>query len=116
MPRYSRPRRGEVWNVSLDPAIGHEVKKTRPAVVVTSDMYNAHNWVVLIMPLTSHNHAEYDQVLIHPPEGGLINTTVTLPDQLRAIDRRRLVERLGKLTPETMLKINRTLGIVLDLL
>lgn len=116
MSRYARPRRGEVWNVSLDPAVGHEVKKTRPAVVVSSNVYNAHNWVVVIMPLTSHDRAEYDQVLIHPPEGGLIAPTVTLPDQLRAIDRRRLVQRLGKLKPETMLKINRSLKIVLDLL
>lgn len=116
MPRYARPRRGEVWNVSLDPAIGHEVRKIRPAVIVTSDVYNAHNWVVVIMPLTSHDRAEYDQVLIHPPEGGLIALTVTLPDQLRAIDRRRLVKRLGKLKPEMMLKINRSLKIVLDLL
>jgi mRNA interferase MazF len=116
MPRYSRPRRGEVWNVSLDPAVGHEVRKTRPVVVVSSDVYNTHNWVVVVMPLTSHERAEYDQVLIRPPEGGLIAPTVTLPDQLRAIDRRRLVQRLGKLKPETMLKINRSLKIVLDLL
>ena len=116
MPRYSRPRRGEVWNVSLDPTVGHEVKKTRPALVVTSDVYNTHNWVVVIIPLTSHDRAEYDQVLIHPPEGGLSAPTVTLPDQLRAIDRRRLVERLGRLKPETMLKVDRTLKIVLNLL
>lgn len=116
MPRYARPRRGDVWNVSLDPAVGHEVKKTRPAVVVTDNMYNIHNWVVVIMPLTSRGRAEYDQILIHPPEGGLIVPTATLPDQLRAIDRRRLVERLGKLKPETMLRIDRSLKIVLNLL
>lgn len=115
MPRYSRPRRGEVWNVSLDPAVGHEIRKTRPAVIVTSDVYNTHNWVVVIMPLTSHREAEYDQVLIHPPEGGLIATTVTLPDQLRAVDRRRLVERLGTLKPTTMLSIDRSLKILLDI-
>ena len=116
MPRHSRPRRGEVWTVSLDPTIGHEVKKTRPVVVVTSDVYNAHNWVVLVMPITSHNVAEYDQVLIHPPEGGLLESSVTLPDQVRAIDRARLVKRLGKLTPATMLQVNRSLKIVFDLL
>jgi hypothetical protein len=39
MPRNPIPRRGDVWLVSLDPTIGHEVRKTRPAVVVTSDIY-----------------------------------------------------------------------------
>ena len=116
MPRHPRPRRGEVWTVCLDPTIGHEIKKTRPVVVVTSDVYNAHNWVVLVMPLTSHDRAGYDQVLIHPPEGGLSAPSVTLPDQVRAIDRARLIKRLGKLTPATMLHINRSLRIVLDLL
>ena len=117
MPSHTRPRRGEVWTVSLDPTVGHEIKKTRPVVIVTSDVYNAHNWVVLVMPLTSHG-LEYDQVLIHPPEGegGLSKLSVTLPDQVRAIGRARLVKRLGKLTPATILQINPSLKIVLDLL
>ena len=109
------PQRGQVWRVSLDPTIGHEVKKTRPAIIVTNDVYNTHNWVVLIMPLTSRDTAEYDQVLIQPPEGGLANPSVTLPDQLRAVDRSRLVEHLGDLTPDTIDKVDNSLYIVLDL-
>jgi mRNA interferase MazF len=116
MPQISLPRRGDVWLVSLDPTVGHEVKKTRPAVIVTSEAYNQHNWVVLVVPLTSHNTAEYDQVLVQPPEGGLTNPSVTLPDQLRAVDRQRLVKRLGHRTDPTMRAIDRTLRIVLDLL
>jgi mRNA interferase MazF len=108
-------RRGEVWMVSLDPTVGHEVRKTRPAIVVTNNIYNQHNWVVLVKPLTTHDTAEYDQVLIHPPEGGLTNSSVTLPDQLRAVDRSRLAKRLGRLAASTMFKIDRSLRIVLDL-
>jgi len=67
------------------------------------------------MPLTSHDSAELDQVLILPPEGGLSNRSVTLPDQLRAVDRSRLVKRLGRVRNETILKVNRSLQIVLDL-
>jgi mRNA interferase MazF len=115
VPQYSFPRRGEVWLVSLDPTIGHEVQKTRPAVVVTGDVYNELNWVVLVMPLTSATTAEYDQVLIQPPEGGLHNSSVTLPDQLRAVDRRRLVSRLGVLQPGSIRLIDRSLKVVLDL-
>jgi mRNA interferase MazF len=115
MASYPTPRRGEVWTVSLDPTLGHEIKKTRPAIVVTSDTYNEENWVVLIVPLTSHATAEYDQVRVQPPEGGLTKPSVTLPDQLRAVDRRRLVKRLGRLAPQTMQKIDRSLKIVLEL-
>lgn len=116
MPRIPHPSRGDVWLVSLDPTIGHEVQKTRPAVVVTNNIYNLHNWVVVVMPLTSHDTAEYDQVMLDPPEGGLTSKSVTLPDQIRAVDRRRLVKRLGRVNPDTLRKIDRSLRIVLDLL
>jgi mRNA interferase MazF len=84
-------------------------------VIVTSDIYNEHNWVVVIVPLTSHDVAEYDQVLVRPPEGGLTSTSVSLPDQIRAIDRSRLVKRLGKLDDETLARLDRSLRIVLGL-
>ena len=116
MTGSATPRRGDVWLVSLDPTVGHEIHKTRPAVIVTSDLYNRQNWVVLVVPLTSHDTAEYDQVLIPSPEGGLTNPSVTLPDQLRAVDRSRLVKKLGRLKASTMAKLDRTLKIVLDLL
>jgi mRNA interferase MazF len=116
MSRTPLPSRGDVWLVSLDPTIGHEVQKTRPAVVVSSNLYNRHNWVVVVMPLTSHDTAEYDQVLIKPPEGGVSSTSATLPDQIRAVDRRRLVRRLGRVGDDTLHRIDRSLKIVLDLL
>jgi mRNA interferase MazF len=116
MPRSPNPNRGDVWLVSLDPTVGHEVQKTRPAVVVSSNIYNRHNWVLVVMPLTSHETAEYDQVLIEPPEGGVAAASVTLPDQIRAVDRRRLVKRLGRVSQESLRKVDRSLRIVLDLL
>lgn len=67
MPRYAIPRREEVWRVDLGISIGHEVQKTRPCVIVTSDAYNENNWGVLVVPLTSRDHAQVDQVLIQPP-------------------------------------------------
>jgi mRNA interferase MazF len=116
MSRNPFPSRGDVWLVSLDPTTGHEVQKTRPAVVVSSNLYNRHNWVVVIMPLTSHDTAEYDQVAIEPPEGGVTSKSVTLPDQIRAVDRRRLIKRLGRIGQDTLHRIDRSLRIVLDLL
>ena len=71
---------------------------------------------MIVVPLTSRDASEYDQVLIDPPEGGLSSARVTLPDQMRAVDRTRLVRRLGKLKPATMRAVDRSLKIVLDLL
>lgn len=115
MARRHAIQRGDVWLVALDPTVGHEIQKTRPAVIVTSNLYNRFNWVVQIVPLTSHAKAAYDQVLIKPPDGGLSVTSVSLPDQLRAVDRDRLVKRLGRLSASTMQQIDRSLRIVLDL-
>jgi mRNA interferase MazF len=116
MARHPAIRRGEVWLVALDPTTGHEIKKTRPAIVVTNDVYNRYNWVVLVVPLSSYETADYDQVLIHPPEGGLKNPSVTLPDQLRAVDRQRLIRRMGAVSEQTMSLIDQSLRIVLDLI
>ncbi len=115
MPRFAKPKRGEVWRVNLDPAVGHEIQKVRPVVVVTNDIYNVHNWVVIVVPFTTRDAAQYDQVLVLPPEGGLTNPSVTLPDQMTAIDRSRLVKRLGRLNSTTMIQIDQSLKIVLDL-
>jgi mRNA-degrading endonuclease toxin of MazEF toxin-antitoxin module len=68
-----------------------------------------------VVPATSLDHAEIDQTFIEPPKGGVSNQSASLPDQIRAIDRRRLVKRLGQLDPELMLKINQTLMIALGL-
>ncbi len=110
------PARGEVWLVSLDPTVGHEIKKTRPAVVVTSDVYNEYNWVVVIVPLTfARCRGIRPGARLRLPEGGLTSTSVSLPDQIRAIDRSRLVKRLGTLGGETLARLDRSLRIVLGL-
>jgi mRNA interferase MazF len=115
MARQPAPRRGDVWLVSLDPTVGHEIQKTRPAVVVTNDVYNRYNSVLLVVPLTSHDRAEYDQVLLQPPDGGVKKPCVTLPDQMRAVDRQRLIKRLGRLKRDSVKQLDHTLKIVLDL-
>jgi mRNA-degrading endonuclease toxin of MazEF toxin-antitoxin module len=84
-------------------------------VIVSSDDYNRYNWVVVVVPLTSAATARFDQVLITPPEGGLRNPTVTHPDQIRAIDRDRLIQKIGQLDPATMAEISASLKTVLAL-
>ena len=108
----SWPRRGEVWLVNLDPTIGVEIQKTRPAVIIQNDVQNRYSPLTIILPLTSTlRRLGPTKVLVHPPEGGLDRPSVILVNQIRAIDQRRLVKRLGRLKPETLDKVAQALKI-----
>jgi mRNA interferase MazF len=98
-----RPKRGEVYLVNFDPTVGAEIQKTRPALVVKNDMANRHSPITIVAAITSQvDESLYPtEVLIQPPEGGLSLPSVVLLNQIRSIDKRRLVRRLGVLTPAT---------------
>ena len=83
----------EVWLVALDPTIGHEIKKTRPAVVISPDEMNEKIATVLIAPMTTKSHPYPSRVALRFAQK---DAWVVL-DQIRCIDKARLVGRLGKL-------------------
>lgn len=107
--RVGFPRRGEVYLVQFDPAIGAEIKKTRPALILQNDLANRHSVVTIVAAITS----KFDfplypsEVLVKSPEGGLNVDSVVAMNQIRTIDRQRLLKRLGYLTPETMIRVDR---------
>ncbi|QHE94033.1 type II toxin-antitoxin system PemK/MazF family toxin [Pandoraea fibrosis] len=84
-------RRGEVWVVSLDPAVGCEIRKTRPCVVISPTDLRKHLRSVIVAPMTSSLHASRYRI---PAMFSGRRGAVTL-DQIRSIDRRRLVRRVG---------------------
>jgi mRNA interferase MazF len=106
-----QPRRGEVYLVSLDPTVGAEIKKTRPAVVVQNDPANRRSPVTIVAAVTSQFAEPLfpTEVLVRVPEGGLSTDSVVLLNQIRSVDKGRLVRRLGVLKAETMKKIDRAL-------
>lgn len=91
-------RRGEVYLIDLHPTRGRAMRKTRPCVIVSPDELNAHLGTFIIAPLTTGRH-EYPFRL--PCRFGGKNAHVVL-DQVRTVDRRRLVRRLGKLSPDAL--------------
>ena len=103
--RRSYPRRGSVYQVSLDPTLGHEIRKTRPAVIVSNDHMNELAATVLIMPITAGQYGYYHWIPLDAPEGGLTKPSSIVSEQIRAVDKRRLKRRLGQVSPETMTKI-----------
>ena len=87
-------KRGEVYWVNLDPAIGTEIKKTRPALVVSPDDLNAALSRVIIAPLTSKG-----QALGCRPEVKFKGKSARiLLDQVRSVDKRRLTSKMGDIT------------------
>jgi mRNA interferase MazF len=92
--KTTAPLRGEVHLVSLDPTRGSEIRKTRPCVVVSPDELNHHLRTVIIAPMTSAGHPYPFRV---PCKFDGKNGFVVL-DQLRTVDRERLVRRVGKLS------------------
>lgn len=91
-------KRGEVWLAALDPTVGSEIQKTRPCLIVSPDEMNAHLRTVLAAPMTSGGRAAPFRVgVTFRRKQGLI-----LPDQMRALDKKRLIQRLGRVDTDTM--------------
>ncbi len=93
--------RGDVFLVSLDPARGGEIRKTRPCVVVSPDELNSYLRTVIVAPLTTGGHPYPFRVPCRF-EGRAGSVVI---DQIRTVDRERLVRRLGKLSPSTLGRI-----------
>lgn len=92
------PGRGDVYLIALNPTRGSEINKTRPCVVVSPDELNAHLGTFLVAPMTTGGHPYPFRI---PCEFLGARGHVIL-DQIRAVDRRRLVRRLGSLDPATL--------------
>ena len=96
---------GEIGLAQLDPTVGSEIQKTRPCVVISPDEMNAHLRTVIVAPMTTGSRpAGFRVPLTFQGEQGLI-----MLDQLRALDRIRLVKRLGTLRPQTLAATRQTL-------
>jgi mRNA interferase MazF len=98
-------RRGEVYLVALNPTRGREIRKTRPCVVVSPDELNAHLGTFIVAPLTAGGH-EYPFRLPCRFAG---KSGHVILDQIRTVDRARLVRRLGKLSSDAL---TGTLGVL----
>ena len=112
------PKRGEIWIVNFNPTIGSEIRKTWPAVILQNNTGNYFSSVTIVAAISSRpDDALYPtEVLVEDPEGGLKETSVVLLNQIRTIDKKRLVKKIGALKPETLLRVNYALQISLGIL
>jgi len=111
-----RITRGTVVIVRLEPAQGHEQGKTRPAVVVSSDVHNRNLTTIIVVPISGLKGKQPfpHEVFICSGEGGLTEDSVAQPVQIRTVDRnKRVAAVLGQLQSTTMAQIDASLFAVL---
>lgn len=110
------PVRGEIWEVSLDPAVGREQAGLRPALIVSDNALNSGpRGLVIVIPVTGTARGLPTHIPVIPPEGGLTKPSVIMTEQVRSISRDRLGRRYGVVTQATMDQVGRILQIVLGL-
>jgi mRNA interferase MazF len=98
-------RQGQAWWVNLDHTVGSEIKKTRPAVIVSPNELNDHLRTVVVVPLTSGKAYPFR---IKTRVGG--KDGVAAVDQIRTIDKQRLVKKIGTVKPATLKAVLDTLA------
>ena len=109
-------RRGDVVLASLDPTGGVEIRKTRPVVVVSNDHINELSQLAVVVPLTKNtSHLSPSHAVIPKGTAGLTVTSKALTEQIKAVDKRRLVRRLGTLPVHLLAQIDRALRSTLAL-
>ena len=103
-------RRGDVVFVNLDPTIGVEIKKTRPAIVVSNDSINHFSQLVVVVPLTKNTaRVSPSHVVIPKGTARLTFTSKVVTEQIKAVDKQRILRKLGSLTTAVMEQVDRAL-------
>ena len=106
------PKRGEVYWVALDPALGSEIQKTRPAVIVSNNSCNAFGSRVVVLPLTSNVDSLYPGEALITVKG---KPSRALGDQIRSLDKSRLRSRVDTISQDELSAVEDALRITLGL-
>ena len=105
----------DIWLADLNPSRGTEPGKTRPVVVVQTDLLNDEHLSTIICPVTTNVKVDIELLRVHLKKNQLNKLSDVLVDQVRAIDNHRLFKKIGQLTKEQRKKLKENLRIVLDL-
>lgn len=110
-------RRGDTYLVKLDPTVGSEITKTRPALIIQNDIGNKYSPLTIVAPITSKPRKKRypTEVWITARESGLKEDSIVLLNQIRTIDKSRLVKKLGVLSPTRMADVDVAIRISLGL-
>ncbi len=104
-----------IWLADLNPSCGTEPGKTRPVVVIQTDLLNDLHPSTIICPITSNVQPEIELLRVHLKKNQLEKPRDILVDQIRAIDNKRLIQQIAKLSEEQITTLKQNIAIVLDL-
>jgi mRNA interferase MazF len=110
-------KRGEIHLASLDPAVGREISKTKPVVIISNEINNRFSGTVTVLPITSKNFGKVYpfEVLLPKSAGNLPKDSKVKADQIRTLDKRRIVKAIGMLDNESIARMETALKIHLGL-
>jgi len=111
------PRFGDICDVNLDPVVGAEIGKRRPALIVSNNANNTYSPRITVLPITSRpTDDNYPFEAIVPKDtGGLTATSRILANQIRTIDKKRLVSLRGTLPPDYIPRVEKAIKIHLNM-
>lgn len=105
----------EIWLADLNPSRGTEPGKTRPVVIIQTDLLNDTHPSTIICPITSKVNLDIVLLRVHLKKGQTDKASDVLVDQIRAIDNKRLIKKLGKLTKDQINTLKINIRVVLDI-
>jgi mRNA interferase MazF len=105
----------DIWLADLNPSRGTEPGKTRPVVVVQTDLLNDTHLSTIVCPITTNVQKDVEILRVHLNKNQLDKMSDILVDQIRSIDNKRFISRLGELNKEQQEKLKENLRIVLDI-
>ena len=110
-------KRGEIYLTALDPVLGKEISKTRPAVIISNNKNNLFSGTVTILPISSQNlDKTYPfEVFLPKGSGNLPKNSKVKADQIRTIDKMRIIRFIGELKENQIEDIEKAIKIHLDL-
>jgi mRNA interferase MazF len=111
-------KRGDVVWVNLNPTIGSETGKVRPCVIIQNDVGNKYSPVTIVAVITSRKSLSQKypvDVWVGKEQGGLDVPSIILCDQIRTVDKRRIIKRLGQFSDSIMKAVDKAIKISLAL-
>jgi mRNA interferase MazF len=108
---------GGIYLAALDPVIGREISKTRPVLVVSNNINNKFSGTITVLPLTSGNIEKVYPFEVFLPKGigNLPKASKVKADQIRTLDRSRIIKMIGALDKETMIQVKEAMKCHLDM-
>lgn len=105
--------RGEIWLTNFDPAFGTELHKNRPALIISSNEINKHHPRIIVIPISTKNYSGLSVIKIASKGAGLDEESFILPAEIRAVDKVRLIKKLGRISRSKIKEVEEVIKLVL---